>query len=63
MHEHILRTAFFCLLLYYAATSFIIVISRLDYCNVVLALQQVVNAAVHLGLRDHVTEQMKEIHW
>ena len=53
-----------------------LVLSRLNYCDAVLSglpsttldpLQWVLNAAVHLvaglGPRDHVTEQMKELHW
>ena len=53
-----------------------LVLSRLDYCNAVLSelpsttldpLQRGLNAAVCLaagvGPRDHVTEQMKELHW
>ena len=52
------------------------VLSRMDYCNVVLAglpsstlapLQRVLHAAVRLvaglGRRDHITETMKELHW
>ena len=52
------------------------ILSRLDYCNTVLAglpaitlvsLQRVMNAAVRLvaGLewRDHVTPAMRELHW
>ena len=53
-----------------------LVLSRLDYCNEVLSgfpsmtldpLQRIFNAAVRLvaglGPRDHVAEQMKELHW
>ena len=52
------------------------ILSRLDYCNSVLAsfpattlapLQTVMNAAVRLeaglGWRDHVTPAMRELHW
>ena len=52
------------------------VLSRIDYCNPVLAglphtslapLQRVLHAAVCLvagfGLRDHVTDSMKALHW
>ena len=53
----------------------VLILSRLDYCNAVLSelpsttldpLRRVLNAAVRhvvgLGPRDHVTEQMKELH-
>jgi hypothetical protein len=54
----------------------VFVLSRLDYCNAVLAglpqttlrpLQRAQNAAAHLvtntGSRDHITPVMKELHW
>ena len=54
----------------------VVALSRLDYCNAVLSwlssttldpLQRVLNAAIRLvaglGPRDHVTEQMKKLHW
>ena len=53
-----------------------LVLSRLDYCNAVLSglpsttldpLRRVLNAAIRLvaglGPRDHVTEQIKTLHW
>ena len=53
-----------------------LVLSRPDYCNAVLCglpsttldpLRRVLNAEIHLiaglGPRDHVTEQMKKLHW
>ena len=52
------------------------VLSRLDYCNAVLAglpkstiapLQRAQNAAARLvtgiGLRDHVTQALQQLHW
>src|SRR6218665_955355 len=48
------------------------IISRLDYCNSILAdlpastlapLQRVLNAAARLGPRDHVTPALYELHW
>ena len=56
--------------------AFAFILSRLDYCNTVLAglpaitlapLQRLMNAAVRfvagLGWRDHVTPAMWELHW
>ena len=53
-----------------------LVLSRLDYCNAELSgfpsttldlLRRVLNAAIRfvagLGPRDHVTDQMKKLHW
>ena len=49
-----------------------LVLSRIDYCNVVLAglpastiapLQRVHNAAARLDRRSHITPALRELHW